>query len=103
MRFHDYKNMDDLIQKIKKIHVRTIHYEGDTYNATCDLTNTLTSVRNMSKDYHSSTSGKKSSKRLVAVVVSAGVANDYDHLAKEMKLLISDGFEFISIGKGIKR
>ena len=79
-----------------------MHNEGDTEHPTCDITNAMTSVRDMSTDFHRF-SDNKSPKRLVAVIVSAGVANDHDRLVTEMRSLISDGFDIISIGKGIRR
>ena len=103
MRFHDYEDKHELIQKIKDIHIQTIHGEVETASRkTRDLTNAMLSVRYLSRDYHRF-SDKTSPKRLVAVIVSAGVTRDYDRLTTEMKLLTTDGFDFISIGKGIKR
>ena len=102
MRLHEYQDKNDLIQKIEGIHNQAIHYDGLTDDPNCDLTNAMMSVRYMSEDYHR-VSGNTTPKRLVAVVVSAGVANVYDHLASELKLLVSGGFDFITIGKEIKR
>ena len=94
----DYKDNNELDQKIKDIHKAVIH-GGPGTKKTC-LTDAMTAMRAM---FGADQRFRKSLERFVTVIISSGFVFDMDRLEKATVALFTAGVDFISIGKGISR